>query len=247
MLWLNKGKRTFLQDRQLGSSLALVAGALNSAGFLSVGYYCANMTGNVSTLASAFVAGKLQAALMAGAIVLCFLAGAVTCTLLMNNGRRRGQGAIYAFTILLEAILLCGLACAQLIWQPKDIPSSISPLLLSFLMGLQNATVTRVSGAVVRTTHVTGMVTDLGIELADWFSSFRQKEDAEKHRKMQQRLWLHSQIIGCFIIGSGLGVYGYTYWPTGFLFIVAGILACLSLPGIMININRDTKDASQTG
>ena len=32
-------------------------------------------------------------------------------------------------------------------------------------MGLQNALVTRVSGAVVRTTHMTGVLTDIGIEL----------------------------------------------------------------------------------
>ncbi len=44
--------RSFAHDTRLACTLALIAGALNSAGFLVVGVFSANMTGNVSTLAS---------------------------------------------------------------------------------------------------------------------------------------------------------------------------------------------------
>ena len=42
-------------------------------------------------------------------------------------------------------------------------------------MGMQNSLVTRLSGAVVRTTHLTGVVTDLGIEAARWYRWHRAK------------------------------------------------------------------------
>lgn len=241
MLRFENGSRTFLQDRQLGSSLALVAGALNAAGFLSVGYYCANMTGNISMLASAFLQHKRTVFFMAGGLVLCFLLGAMLCTLLVNRGRSKGLEAIYAYSILLEALVLGLLGLAQLFWFAPTGQENIVPLVLAFLMGMQNATVTRISGAVVRTTHITGMITDLGIELADWFTSFGQKQDSEKHQKMQRRLWLHSQIIVCFIIGSGLGVYAYQACPEYFLLGVATFLACLALPGVLVNMHHHAK------
>ncbi|MCP1216508.1 DUF1275 domain-containing protein [Acetobacter orientalis] len=240
MLLRESGKRTFLQDRQLGSSLAMVAGALNSAGFLSVGYYCANMTGNISMLASASLQGKVDVALMAGSVVLCFWFGALLCTLLVNRGRHKGLGAVYAYSILLEAFILVLLGLAQLFWFSPAGQVMVAPLVLAFLMGMQNATVTRISGAVVRTTHVTGMITDLGIEMADWLTSFSQPQDAEKHQKMQKRLWLHSQIIVCFILGSALGVYIYTAWPEYFLLGAGGVLACLALPGVFINMRKSS-------
>ncbi|MCP1231458.1 YoaK family protein [Acetobacter indonesiensis] len=235
MLLLEKGARTFLADRQLGSSLAVVAGAVNASAFLSVGYYCANMTGNVSAFATNFVNGKGKAALIAGGLALSFLSGAMLCTVMMNAGRRRGENAIYAYSVLLEAVLLAGLSIVQIVWLHPSEQSIIAPAVLSFLMGMQNATVTRISGAVVRTTHVTGMITDLGIELADWLGTFRNKMEAEKHTKMRQRLWLHSQIIGCFVLGSAIGAYGYNRWPASFLLIIALFLGALAVQAIIAN------------
>ena len=38
-------------------------------------------------------------------------------------------------------------------------------LVLCYIMGLQNAVITKISNAEIRTTHITGLVTDLGIEI----------------------------------------------------------------------------------
>ncbi|MCP5810116.1 DUF1275 domain-containing protein, partial [Klebsiella pneumoniae] len=80
-----------------------------------------------------------------------------------------------AYSILVEACLLALLGLADIwlltVWRP--------PLLilgLAFLMGLQNATVTRISDARVRTTHVSGMATDIGIELGIAFDILRGRE-----------------------------------------------------------------------
>lgn len=112
-------------------------------------------------------------------------------------------------------------------------------------MGLQNATVTRISGSVVRTTHVTGMITDLGIELADWVDAFRYPVDPEHHAKTVLRLRLHSKIIACFIAGGAVGAFGYTTCPRFFLMGVACVVIALALPGILANAFPVSSDQTE--
>ncbi|WP_408735222.1 YoaK family protein [Acetobacter pasteurianus] len=115
------------------------------------------------------------------------------------------------------------------------VPDGGAALVLSFVMGLQNATVTRISGSVVRTTHVTGMLTDLGIEISDWLESFYHQVDSEYLDIIKKRLWLHAQIVVCFIVGGVLGALGYAYCQKYILFIVAIVLIALAVPGIIEN------------
>lgn len=131
-------------DRGLAASLAAIAGALNASAFYAVGFFSANMTGNVSTLSDHLAVGQWLSALFYGGIVMAFVLGAAVSTLIVNEGRRRGVHAIYAYSILAEAMLLAILGCADLwllaAWRvPVLVPG------LAFLMGLQNAVVTRIS------------------------------------------------------------------------------------------------------
>jgi uncharacterized membrane protein YoaK (UPF0700 family) len=219
-------------DRRLGCSLAAIAGAVNAAGFLAVGYYSANMTGNVSALASGLHEGHLELVLSCCGLILAFVAGAVLSALLVNAGRRRHLASIYARSILLEACLLGLLGAVDLLFsaQPRD------PVLaygLSFLMGLQNATVTRISGARVRTTHMTGMLTDVGLELADWLESFFLPVDPARRTGTRERLGLHAAIVLSFTLGGVSGAFLYGWWSALFLLALAGLLACLALPGAL--------------
>lgn len=239
MLLLEKGSRTFLHNRQLGCSLAFVAGAINVAGFMSVGAYCANMTGNVTAFAIGLQKGQVEAVITCLALIAGFFLGAVMCTLLVSAGRRRGQKAIYAYSILLEGVLLASIDLIQFIWGPPAGGSFLLPLGLSFLMGLQNATVTRISGSVVRTTHVTGMITDLGIELAAWLDAFWHPVEPDRHARTVLRLRLHAKIIACFVAGGVAGAFGYTTWPQCFLLGAGCVLVGLALPGIVENARSE--------
>ena len=87
-------------------------------------------------------------------------------------------------------------------------------------MGLQNSLVTRISGAIVRTTHLTGLFTDLGIELSQLFF-YKTKEQNEK---LTSTIRLRLRIILFFFIGGVLGGIFYTYWSLYVLFIPATVL-----------------------
>ncbi|MGI4944786.1 MAG: YoaK family protein [Janthinobacterium lividum] len=227
-------------DRRLAWSLAGIAGALNAAGFYAVGVFSSNMTGNVSSLADHLALADLAAAAPYLGLVATFVAGAAVSAVLINAGRRRGMARIYALSILAEAALLTGLASADL-WLTGG-RAALLAYGLSFLMGLQNAVVTRISNARVRTTHVTGMVTDIGIELGNLLDlallnrASRRRgpdgRDAEAEYNAD-KLLLHGVTVLSFLAGGVFGVLAYRRLGALFLFGAAMLLFLLALPGLV--------------
>lgn len=157
--------RSSRADTQLGMVLAFVAGAANAGGFLVVGQYTSHMSGIFSALADNLVLGASALVVVGLSALVSFVAGAGCSAILINWGRRRNRPDFFARPLLLEAVLLLGFGLLGGLARgaPWFIPLAV--LMLCFIMGLQNATVTKISGARIRTTHVTGMVTDVGIEL----------------------------------------------------------------------------------
>ncbi|MDR3684281.1 MAG: YoaK family protein [Geothrix sp.] len=154
-------------NRQLAWAMAFVAGAVNAGGFLAVGHYTSHMTGTASILADMAALGDLQMSLAALAMMLSFMGGAFLCSTLISFGQRRRMRSRYALTLLLESglLLLFGLMGARIQTEVRfTLPATV--MLLCFIMGMHNAVTSIISGAEVRTTHVTGTVTDIGIELA---------------------------------------------------------------------------------
>ena len=158
--------RTHLADRHLAYYLTFTAGAVNAGGFLAIGHFTSHMSGIVSLMAEHTAVGELRTAAGGALAVFLFTSGAAVSAWLVSWGRRQDRESMYALPLLLEGVLLLvfGLWGGTL----ADRPAIFVPLtigLLCFLMGLQNAMVTKLSQAEIRTTHVTGMITDVGIEI----------------------------------------------------------------------------------
>ena len=230
MLVHDGATRTLEDDRDLALSLAAVAGALNTAGFYAVGLYASNMTGNVSAISDRTGTGDLALAAQALLLVVLFVLGAATSTLLIRRRRRRADLGAYAHSICTEAALL---AATGLLVLPLQEPARSHVLVmgLSFALGLQNAVVTKISEARVRTTHVTGMITDIGIELARWLD-----RDASAACPLKphdpDRLRLHLLTVGAFLAGGLVGVVVYRLVGVALLFAAAAILAGLAVPAL---------------
>ena len=94
-----------------------------------------------------------------------------------------------------------------------------------FAMGIQNAMVTKISQSTVRTTHLTGLFTDLGIELSQLF--FYKKP--EENKKLKTSIFLRLSIITCFFIGcvSGGFLYNVLQLKTLFVAVVFLLIALL--------------------
>jgi len=159
-------ERTSQSNQRLGCTLAFVAGAVNAGGFFAVGQYTSHMSGIVSSMGDQLATGDLVLALAGLSSLGAFLGGAATSAILINWGRRREARSRFAIPLMFEAMLLlcfgilgANLERERLFYVPLTVD------LLCFVMGLQNAMVTKISRAEIRTTHVTGLVTDIGIEL----------------------------------------------------------------------------------
>ncbi|MCU7368455.1 YoaK family protein [Pantoea sp. CS_6] len=208
MLISTETERTHIADSRLACTLAAVAGALNTAAFEIVGFFSANMTGNVSSLSDYLAKANVHQGIFFLLIVCMFIFGAMVSTLIINAGRRRQIRTIYAVNILLEGAALVALGITEAHYTLAS-SGALLILSLSFLMGLQNAVVTRISNARVRTTHVSGTSTDIGIELAMLFDVLRRKASPKDAPLYVERLRLHTYTILSFLAG---GIAGIGLW-----------------------------------
>jgi uncharacterized membrane protein YoaK (UPF0700 family) len=232
--------RTANTNRLLGGLLAFNAGAINAGGFLVVSMYTSHMTGFASMIADSLVLGRMTLVLGALGALLAFTVGAATTAVLVNWARQHQLRSEYALPLLLEALLmlLFGLIGATLNRQtPFAVPLTV--LVLAFIMGLQNALVSKISSSQIRTTHMTGVITDLGIELGKLFYWNRTGQPYESRvRANRIKLRLFGTLLGMFIGGGVVGAAGFKY--VGFVWVtpLAFLLFALSLPPLVSDYRR---------
>ena len=204
-------ERTPRVNVKLGVVLAFVAGAANAGGFLAVGQYTSHMTGILSSVPDNLVLGQFSLIVAAVGALLAFLGGAMTTAILVNWGLRRGLRSAYGLPLLLEsaALLVFGLFGASInVFVPLFLPLTV--VLLCFIMGLQNAVITKISRAEIRTTHVTGLVTDIGIELGKLLY-VNARADTAPVLANRERLRIHSLLLASFFAGGLFGAFGFKY------------------------------------
>ncbi len=231
--------RSVQANRQLGFALAFVAGGINAGGFLAVRQYTSHVTGMVSSLADNLALGEFALVVDAAVGVLAFLLGAMSCALLVNFARRRRMASEYALPLMLEAvlILLFGLMGARLAaFEGLLVPFTI--VLLCFVMGLQNAVVTKLSGGVVRTTHLTGTVTDLGIELGELLYWNRDREAARFVRADRDRILVLAGLLGAFLAGAVAGAFGFKFAGYASTVPLAIVLILLAVVPVVDDLRR---------
>lgn len=220
----------------LGCVMALIAGAINAGGFLAVRRYTSHMTGIISGMADDFILSDFTIVLTGFAALLSFVAGAATTSLFINWTRRRKLHSEYALSLALEAVLLLffGLLGANLnVLIEVFVPTTV--LLLCFIMGLQNAIMTKVSRSEIRTTHMTGVVTDIGIELGRLIYWNKSKHHAvdENVRANRQKLKFLIMIFINFLVGGILGALSFKNFGYFTTVPIAIFLVVLAAPPIV--------------
>jgi len=199
---------------QLARYLTFVAGATNAGGFLAVQQYTSHMSGILSAMADNLALGSLGLVLDGFGALLSFLSGAACSAVLINWGRREQLQSTYALPLMVEAGLL---VCFGLLGSNLEhhewlfVPATV--MVLCFIMGLQNAMVTKVSNAEIRTTHVTGMVTDIGIEFGKLFYWNLSRVDSDKPLVLanRQKLRVLATLVGLFFLGGLAGALGFKH------------------------------------
>ena len=246
---LGRDANTFRRQCLLAISLSWIGGFTNVIALLVCGVTVSHQTGNTTQFGRALAfwmtgRGSANEALVLPAwIVSMFLTGAFCSGLLTEWGERIGHARRYVAPIAIEAILLTFLVLALLAWPT---PLTARPIALFTIvglaaaaMGLQNGTITRISGSVVRTTHLTGVITDIGLELAKllaWFVG-RERSGAEtrfgrlraivRHQSSLKRLTLLLSILVSFLFGVTIGAIAEPSLGAGSLLIPVTFLTLL--------------------
>lgn len=179
-------------NRLVAGYLALIGGFVNSAGFVLASQFTSHVTGNVGRAALDAATGQALAGLHAFGLVSSFFGGAFAAHLILANPRMRTVSRRYGIALVVEAALLAAFAATD-----------AHAAFLSAAMGMQNSLVTRLSGAIVRTTHLTGVFTDLGIEAARWWYAWLGGEASE--RPPPAKIALLGTIATAFTLGALMG------------------------------------------
>jgi len=221
-MFRHQGKaRTYSHNLRLASVLSGVAGLVNITGVLGVGTLTTNVTGHFAYFSEQLFLENYSASAVYLSYIIFFLLGSFVSGLLVEWGTRSKPWNAYMIPVLIEILILISISLSPA--RTKDLQLAhqiIIPAGLLFAMGLQNALVTRVSQSVVRTTHLTGLFTDLGIELSQLFFYRAQKD----RRTLRRSLFLKLMIIGFFFLGGLIGGFSYRHFGLKTLLLPAALL-----------------------
>jgi uncharacterized membrane protein YoaK (UPF0700 family) len=203
-MFRHRGKsRTLIHNLKLASLLSFVAGIVNVCGLLALSRLTTNVTGHFAFFAEEMVNGNFSHAWIYLLYVVAFTAGAFCSNTLIELNTANNTSWMNTTPVAIETIILASVGLLN----PAIIRAHVDTVacLLLFSMGLQNALVTSISNSVVRTTHLTGLFTDLGIELSQNF--FYRREDQQQ--KLRSSIKLRTTIICCFFFGGLIGGLGF--------------------------------------
>src|SRR5690554_142035 len=158
--------RTLSHNLRLATSLSFIAGIVNICGVFSVKTLTTNVTGHFAFFAEELVLKNYTLALIFIVYVICFLFGSFLSGLLTEVTARSKTAispAVPPMIVEISILVLVWLYSYYYGTAGTSVHVIVSSLL--FAMGIQNSLVTQVSKSIVRTTHLTGLFTDLGIEI----------------------------------------------------------------------------------
>jgi uncharacterized membrane protein YoaK (UPF0700 family) len=223
-MFRHRGKtRTLKHNLGIASLLSFVAGIVNVAGFLAVQRLTTNVTGHFAFFVDEIFKLNFWQGFIYFLYIFFFFLGSFVSNVLIEIISKINDRFIYIIPTIIESLILFMVAVFGRFLISQN-PNLIAFSLL-FAMGLQNSLVTTISNATVRTTHLTGLFTDLGIELSQLFF-YKQKDQKDKlHSSIKLRL----TIISFFFLG---GLLGGIFYSTINLYVLA-IAGTILLIGII--------------
>ena len=208
-MFRHKGKnRTFIHNLRLATLLSFVAGVVNITGVMSVKTLTTNITGHFAYFAEEIMRKDFAAAITFFVFTLIFLLGAFTSNFISEYVAKSNSNFSHIIPIALEILILAIVASFESPMSLDNLEGKFLASAMLFAMGIQNSLVTKISQSTVRTTHLTGLFTDLGIELSQLF--FYKKP--EETKKLKTNIYLRISIISFFFIGCVLGGFIYSFF-----------------------------------
>ena len=205
----------------LWMSLAFHAGYLNAGGFLASHRFVSHMTGFGTQIGVSFGESNYLVAFEMILAPFFFMLGAgfsgflVDRRIINEREPRIIEGVL--FIILMNVLILTGgeLGLFGTFGEPLLLQRDFLLLfMLTFTCGLQNGMFVSITAGQVRTTHITGLTTDIGLNLVRIFSH----KAKEVKRTEVRKNWLRFNTVLCFSVGSFISTIVFNkfeYWGFG--------------------------------
>ncbi|MDR7129703.1 uncharacterized membrane protein YoaK (UPF0700 family) [Algoriphagus sp. 4150] len=224
-MFRHQGKsRTFQHNLHLASVLSFVAGIVNVTGFLAFKQLTTNVTGHFALFINDLANLEFWRGTIYFVYILSFFLGSFFASLLIEKFRENRRLNVYVLPGIIQCMLLIAIALFTDVVE-ADHPDLIACLLL-FAMGMQNSYVTKISNAIVRTTHLTGLFTDLGIEISQLFFPKAHPKKERLFKTIKLRLF----IIIFFFLGGLVGGFLYSEVHLGLnTLLIAALVLLISL------------------
>ncbi len=210
----HQGKnRTNKENLQIAVVLSFVAGMVNVAGFLAFGKLTTNVTGHFAFFIYDISITKFWEGTVFLVYIFSFLAGSFTSGWLIESAHHHKRMNVYLRPTLLECSLLILVVATS--YFSVSVPTNFMACMLLFAMGVQNSFVTKISKSIVRTTHITGLMTDLGIEMSQLLY-LKRNNHLVNIKNIKFNIQLRFYIILFFFLGGlssgflyfqGMGIY----------------------------------------
>ena len=233
--------------------VAWVAGFVDAVGYLTLfGLFTAHMSGNTVDVGLALGSLNWASALFRFTPILGFVLGVGLGAALLELTARRGIKALVAVILCAESLLLAAYAIGATfwlrqgaVWRPTNGAFYLLAALLTLAMGLQNTTLRRVGKQTIRTTYVTGMLTDTTIEAVKylfWFGDRLRQPGARRLKRLKrmfavtprQSSFNRSRALALiwvlYVVGAVAGTVGEL--RLGTLALVAPVVVLLAIVGI---------------
>jgi len=188
--------------------LSFSGGCINSGGFLATGRFVSHVTGFATLFGVDIMTHQIEAALGILSVPLFFLLGAFIAGLMIDRPIYHGNKPHFDWVMGLSALCLFLAASGGellhfgIFGESRLKQSYLLLVLLCLACGLQNGAITSSSGRSVRTTHLTGLTTDLGLGLARVLTLDTHKSGFAKEVRAN---YLRIGSILAFIFGSAVG------------------------------------------
>lgn len=187
-------------------ALTFSAGAVNAAALAACQRFVTHITGTLTLVGADFA--DLVLMVDYALILACFVAGAMTSVFLIDGRRLRNREPWPTAPLVLVALVVAGTAIAGMLGAFGPFGRTLETAgdfvllsLLGFAMGLQNASVATTTGMIVRTTHMTGPITDFSIALA----TSLQGGPAPLVAAARRSAWLRGSKVVSFLVGALAG------------------------------------------
>lgn len=223
MLRNYSNSRTHSDNVKLGTLSAFSAGMVNIGSLLLFLSFTSNITGHYAILAAEIVKGNYYQTAVVFSWIFLFFFGSFVSNMFVIHLNHKNSYLAHAFPIVLEIVCLIIVGVyGEYFYRETLIETEMLLALMLFAMGIQNGLTASISNFSIKTTHLTGITTDLGI----LFSMFT-KEEFRHNKNLRERAALLVYILSSYLVGALVSGLAYSYLGFRIFYLVSLVLVVI--------------------